>query len=202
MTNGITGRREFLGLGLAGVVWARSGLPAAALSPDDATAFVQATVDEVLALVKSGASTEEKAMKLRQILEARAALEQIAKFAAGRPGRDMTADQQSRYEDAFAGFLSRVYARRFQEYSGEEISVGRGSDAGKKGIYVKSEVSQRSGNPVVVDWLVTDRPGRIVIADIVIEGVSLVVTQREEIGAMLESRGGDFETLIADLAKN
>lgn len=195
-------RRNVLGLGLAGFAWMRSGMPALALSPADASAFVQATVDEVLALVKSGASTDEKAAKLRQIFDARAAMAQIAKFAAGRAWRDMSDDQQSRYSDAFAGFLSRVYARRFQEYSGEEVAVGPGADAGKKGVYVKSQVSQASGQPVQVDWLVTDRPGRTVIADIVIEGVSLVVTQREEIGAMLESRGGDFEKLIADLSKS
>jgi phospholipid transport system substrate-binding protein len=56
------------------------------------------------------------------------------------------------------------------------------------------------GQPVVVEWLVSDRPGRVVIADIVIEGVSLLVTQREEIAAMLEKRGGDVDKLISDLA--
>jgi phospholipid transport system substrate-binding protein len=54
--------------------------------------------------------------------------------------------------------------------------------------------------PIAVDWLVTDRPGRTVVADIVIEGVSMLVTEREEIGSMLEARGGDVEKLIADLA--
>jgi phospholipid transport system substrate-binding protein len=53
---------------------------------------------------------------------------------------------------------------------------------------------------VDVEWLVTDQPGQVLIADIVIEGVSLLVTQREEIGGMLEARRGDVEKLIADLA--
>jgi len=51
-----------------------------------------------------------------------------------------------------------------------------------------------------VEWLVSDQPGHPVVADIVIEGVSLLITQREEIGGMLEARGGDVEKLIADLA--
>jgi len=80
------------------------------------------------------------------------------------------------------------------------VSVGGVSDAGRRGLLVASEVTQPQGKPVAVDWLVSDRPGRTVIADIVIEGVSMLVTQREEVGAMLEARGGDHERLISDLA--
>ncbi|MEM7236859.1 MAG: ABC transporter substrate-binding protein, partial [Pseudomonadota bacterium] len=56
-----------------------------------------------------------------------------------------------------------------------------------------------NGAPVNVEWLVSDRPGRIVIADIIIEGVSLLLTQRDEIAGMLGKRNGDVDKLIADL---
>jgi phospholipid transport system substrate-binding protein len=73
-------------------------------------------------------------------------------------------------------------------------------DAGRKGMLVKTTI-QRSGEaPVGVEWLVTDQPGQALIADIIIEGVSLLVTQREEIGGMLEARQGDVEKLITDLS--
>ncbi len=50
-----------------------------------------------------------------------------------------------------------------------------------------------------VEWLVSDRPGRVVVADIVIEGISMLVTEREQIAGMLEARGGNVDKLIADL---
>ena len=174
--------------------------PAPALTPEDARAHVRAAVDAVLGLVRGGGSAAQKAAGLRDILDRFAALPQIARFAAGRAWREMSEAQQARYADAFAHYISTVYARRFQDYSGETVSVGGVSDAGRRGLLVESEVTQPQAKPVAVDWLVSDRPGRIVIADIVIEGVSLLVTQREEVGAMLEARGGDFDRLISDLA--
>jgi phospholipid transport system substrate-binding protein len=65
---------------------------------------------------------------------------------------------------------------------------------------VKTSIIRTGEAPVVVEWLVTDRPGRVVIADIVIEGVSMLISEREEIGSMLEAHGGNVEMLIVDLA--
>ncbi|MCL5777925.1 ABC transporter substrate-binding protein [Limibaculum sp. FT325] len=200
------GRRAFLGLaGAFGLTAATAGTlaptPALALAEDEARAVVQAAVDEVLALVKREATAEEKAAALQAIMERSAALPQIARFAAGRVWREMSDDQQGRYVAAFSAYIARIYARRFQEYSGETVSLARAIDAGKKGILVQSAVSQPGGGqPIPVDWLVSDRGGdgaRIV--DIVIEGVSMATTQREEIGAMFDSRGGDVEKLIEAL---
>lgn len=176
-----------------------------ALSEVAAATHVGETIDELLALTELPGSTDAKAPPLLEIMERRAAMPQIARFAAGIAWREMNADQQGRFVAAFSQFLSVVYARRFQEYSGVGQSGERYSqdgvvDAGRKGILVKTSISRESGAPVLVEWLVTDRPGRTVIADIVIEGISLLITQREEIGGMLEARGGNVEKLIADLA--
>jgi phospholipid transport system substrate-binding protein len=171
-----------------------------------AAGHVRATIDQVLALVAEGGSTDSKAPALLAIMRSRAAMPQIARFAAGVVWRDMNEDQQKRFIDAFENFLAVVYARRFQEYSGgvvqgaDTYEIDGVADAGKKGLLVKSRIARPDGAPVQVDWLVTDKPGRVVIADIVIEGVSLLITQREEIGAMFESRGGDVEKLIAALS--
>ena len=94
-----------------------------------------------------------------------------------------------------SGFQSIAESER-----GVRLSLGRVIDAGRKGMLVKTSIIRTGEAPVVVEWLVTDRPGRVVIADIVIEGVSMLVTEREEIGGMLEARGGNVEKLIADLA--
>jgi phospholipid transport system substrate-binding protein len=176
-----------------------------ALGENDATTHVQTTINEVSALVDSADDTAAKAARLRAIMEQRAAMPQIARFAAGTAWRGMDADQQARFVEAFTKFVSSVYASRFQEYastgkSAESFKVERVVDAGRKGMLVNTTIVRTGEAPVDVDWLVTDQPGKVLIADIVIEGVSLLVTQREEIGGMLEARRGDVERLISDLS--
>ena len=73
-------------------------------------------------------------------------------------------------------------------------------DAGRKGILVRTPVQVPGGQPISVGWLVSDRGGRIEIVDIVIEGVSMVVTQREQIAAMFQSHARDVDALISGLA--
>ncbi|MEL6197553.1 MAG: ABC transporter substrate-binding protein [Pseudomonadota bacterium] len=170
--------------------------PAAALDATIAKAHVQSTLDEVLTLVRAPGEAAGKADAFRAILEKRAAMPQIARFAAGRLWNDMSADQQERYTDAFTHYVSTVYARRFQEYSGQEVVLGQTRDKGRRGIEVASRV-QGGGQPVVnVAWVVSDRPGRTVLADIVIEGVSLAITQREEVAAIYGQQGNDPDKLI------
>ncbi len=191
---------QAFGLGLGLALGGLAAVPrAAALEADAARQHVQAAIDEVLTLVSKPGEAPGKAGALSAILTRYAAMPQIARFAAGRAWREMSPDQQTRFEGAFLHFLSTIYARRFQDYGGETVTVGSVSDAGKRGLSVASSVSQAQGSPIAVDWLVTDRPGRVVIADIVIEGVSLLVTQREEVAAMLEARGNDIERLITDM---
>lgn len=192
-------RRRLLAAALAGGGLATLPAAAQSLTEAEARAHVRSAVDAVLAIVTGGGGAPEKAAKLRKVLDRYAAMAQIAQFAAGVAWRSMSGDQQRRFTDAFEHFLSTVYARRFQDYSGQTVTIGQVSDAGKRGVIVASTVSQPNGQPIAVDWLVSDRPGRVVIADIVIEGISLLVSQREEIGGMLESRGGNVERLIADL---
>ncbi len=176
-----------------------------ALSEDEATAHVRGAIKEIMVLVDGPDDSALKAPQLLAIMERRAAMPQIARFAAGIAWRGMSEDQQTRFVAAFGGFISRIYSNRFQEYAGggppgEGFKMGRVIDAGRKGMLVTTSIIRTGEAPVEVEWLVTDRPGRIVIADIVIEGISMLVTEREEIGGMLEARGGDVDKLIDDLA--
>lgn len=193
-------RRSFLMAASIASGLAAIARPSAALTSEEARAHVRDAVDAVLQLVKSDAGTVEKAERLRKIFDRVAAMPQIARFAAGVAWRDMTEAQQSAFTESFVQYLSRSYARRFQEYSGGSVEIDGATDAGRRGLLVETTVVQPDAEPVKVEWMVSDRPGRIVIADIIIEGVSLLITQREEISAMLEKRNGNIDKLIADLA--
>lgn len=197
-------RRFFLG-GVAttlavGTTATLVGFPTAAraVTAEAAQAHVAQTIEEVLALVQAPGTAAAKAPQLRRIMEVRATMPQIAQAAAGRVWREMTPEQQARFTEAFTDYVAVIYARRFQEYEGQQVRVVGVRDAGSKGMLVQSNVIG-GGAPIVVEWLVSDRGGRVAINDIVIEGVSLVLTQREEIAQMLAGRGNDVEALIAAL---
>ena len=195
-------RRSALAMGAAAALAvALPGAPAFALSEDAARAHVREAADAVLALAARPGEPESKAGPLSEILSKYAAMPLIARFVAGPTWREMSDSQQRTFESAFLRFLSVQYARRFADYSGQTLTVGSVKDEGKRGLRVSSSVTQPNGPPVTVEWLVSDRPGRTVIGDIVIEGVSLLVTQREEVGAMLSARNGDIDKLNADLAR-
>lgn len=197
-------RRFFIGRSTAalalGAAFLGGGLPLRALAAtaEQAQAHVVQTVEEVLRLVQAPGTADTKAPQLRQIMEQRASMPQIAQAAGGIAWRQMTPDQQARFTDAFTDHIAKIYARRFQEYEGQQIQVTGVRDAGQKGQLVQSSVIG-GGAPIIVEWLVSDRSGRVAINDIVIEGVSLVLTQREEIAQTLASRGNDVEALIAAL---
>ncbi|MEM0923737.1 MAG: ABC transporter substrate-binding protein [Pseudomonadota bacterium] len=195
----MTTRRVLLQGLTVGIAAMTVPMRALALDSGVAEGHVEATVAELLSIVRGGGNDRAKADALKQVMQARAAMPQIARFVAGRSWRDMSNVQQAAFGKALLHSVSTIYARRFQAYAGETITLGGSTDEGRKGILVRSQVSQTSGSPVLVEWLVTDRPGRVVIADIVIEGVSLLLTQRDEVAGMLSSRGGDIDRLIADL---
>ena len=187
--------------GALGAVVALSSPMAMALTDDEAKAHVEKTISELIALLKETGTSASRAPKLRRIMETRANMPLLARFAAGVAWREMSEDQQARFIDAFANSVSVSYARRFDEYSGNpEITMGRTLDAGRKGILVETNVTGPNGKPVLVEWRVSDRSGRVEIIDLSFEGIWLTVTEREQIGAMFEKRSGDVERLIADLA--
>lgn len=196
-------RRGLLAGGIAGAAMFLMSLvasPAWALTGDQARAHVEGTVSELISLLRQPGSAEGRAPQLRRIMETRGNLPQIAQFSAGRVWREMNPEQQQRYVNAFSDYVASTYARRFSEYSGNpDIRIGRVIDAGSKGYLVESPVYGHSAQPVRVEWLVSDRGGRVEVVDIIIEGVSMAATQREEIASIFQRRGQDVNALIAHL---
>lgn len=193
-----TRRNVIAGAGAIGLA-AMSG-PALALTEGEARALVEQTLDELLAMLQTPGDLSVRAPALRKVMEKRANMPLIAKFAAGRVWREMNEDQQARYSDAFSHFVSETYARRFVDFEGDpNIRIGNVIDAGRKGMLVETPLQTPAGETIAVEWLVSDRGGRVEVIDMVVEGISMATTQREEIGAMFDSKGGDVEALISSL---
>lgn len=192
-------KREFVTTSIVAAIAATS-TSAFALGEDEAKAHIEQTLQDIRGLLRQAGNGESRAPQLQAIMEKRANLPLLARFSAGRAWREMSDRQQKEFTEAFATYVSVTYSRRFDEYSGDpDISLGNAIDAGRKGILVESPIKVPNGEPIAVEWLVSDRGGRIEVIDLIIEGISMAATQREEINAMLEKRGGDVDALIAHL---
>lgn len=202
MIRNLTRREAFT---LAGAALLVSGRPGWALETSQALSHVEGTIDRILKLIVAHGSEAETAAGLRRLIEERAAVQAVARFAAGRSWRKMSPSQQNAFTDALIGAVSAEYARHFRRFEGEPedlrkfVRILDATDAGRRGILVRTEILPVDELPVAIDWLVSDRSGSIAINDLVVEGISMVITQREVIAGMLEARNGNIEKMIADL---
>jgi len=187
-------RRSALSL-LAGVSVVALAGRSYALGASDAERFVTTVIEDLRRLVERKAGSDQ----FLSLLEAKGAVPQVGKFAMARNWREMSGSQQDAYQAAFRNYISRTYARRFGDYSGEDIIVTGSTDAGGKGVLVKSVLKRPNAQDTTVEWLVTDRLGPLKIADIVFEGISLSITLREVFGGMVDKRNGNIDLFIQDL---
>jgi len=122
----------------------------------------------------------------------------IARSTLGADANRVSRAQMRAYVDAFRGYISRKYGKRFNEFVGGRIEVKDVREV-KSWHEVRSMVYLRGQSPFEVSFLVSDRSGQDLFFDMVIEGISLRISERTEIGAMLDRRNGDIGALISDL---
>jgi phospholipid transport system substrate-binding protein len=110
----------------------------------------------------------------------------------------MTAAQKDVFSPMFEDFVVTTYSRRLDAYSGEQLMLGQARKAGKKVTAVGSQVTRAQGQPVDVDWMLRRNDGRWYVIDVVIEGVSMVISQRSEFATVISQQGG-IDGLIENL---
>lgn len=192
-------RRRFL-LGSAGFAGVLS-LPgtAGAMTRRQAEAYVERLVTEVLLIVNSGAPEATILRRFETTFRRYSDLNIIARSSLGVAWRRASEAQRKAYTEAFSRYVSIKYGRQFTPFKGATVSFHGSRDAGKKGILVKSMVHTRGRQPFEIEWQLSDRSGALKVFNLIIEGISMLSAEREEIGNMLEARRGNIELLIADL---
>lgn len=191
-------RRGFIAASAALMV-APSG-SAWALDETQARDFIATVVERLLSLIRADDPIEQKRLALRELLEETAALRTIARFSLGRPWRELSDAQRDEYVEIFTSYISRNYVRRFADYAGETVEVRSAVNEGpKKGVFVTSNVERLGAEPLVVEWRVVEKDGKPLIVDIYVEGVSLLLTQREEFDSLLDQNGGDVLKFMDEL---
>lgn len=197
-SDSILSRREF-GLTLVAAV-AMTALPhpALALTADAAKALVDKTVADINSIINSGKSEGAMLKDFEKLFTRYADVPAIARSVLGTAARSASKAQLSAYTKAFQGYISRKYGRRFREFEGGKIDVAE-ARAVKSYFEVISTARLRGEAPFEVRWHVSDKSGKDLFFNIIIEGVNMLASERTEMGALLDQRGGDLDRLIADL---
>jgi phospholipid transport system substrate-binding protein len=188
-------RRHFLS---AGLVLAASSLAVRrvwAQAAERASAFVQQTGDRLVAIVNGNLAPADKRRGLAQILETSIDIDGIARFCLGRFWRTATPDQQKRFVTAFHEVLVTNISSKLGEYRGVRMTVQRGREQDEEAI-VTTIVERPNNPPTTVDWLI-EKPGSAPrIIDVVAEGTSLRLTQRQDYASYLAQNRNDVDALI------
>ena len=154
--------------------------------------FIQGLADEAISVLSDRRGTiDERERKFRTVLRDDFAMKKIGRFATGKYWRQMNNDQKQQYQDLFEEWILKTYSIRFGGYSGETVNVLRTIKAGATDVFVRTRIDSSKRRSLKVDWRVRRINDKFKIIDVVVEGVSMLVTQKAEFGAVLRQRGVD-----------
>ena len=189
-------RRSVLGGALASGLMIAS--PSFAMSNAQAETLVDSVVAEINRIISSGASESRMLGDFEKLFVKYADVPTISRYALGNDARSASSAQMQAFTNAFTGYVSSKYGKRFREFIGGTIKVN-GSKPVKSYFEVSTTAYLSGQSPFEVTFLVSDKGGRPMFFNMFIEGINLLLTERAEIGAMLDKRGGNLDKLIADL---
>ena len=186
-------------LALAGV-----SRPAAADEfSDGALTFIEKlTGDAIQMLTGKELSRNERADRFRKLMLKNFALKGIAKFVLGRHWRMLTEPEKKEYLKLFEDLMVTTYADRFEKYSGEKMLVKKAEVRGERDALVHtSMIKLDSSKALKVAWRVRGKTGNYKVVDIMVEGISMVMTQKSEFGSFIRLNGGGVSALLGELKK-
>ncbi|WP_371169536.1 MlaC/ttg2D family ABC transporter substrate-binding protein [Aliiroseovarius sp. 2305UL8-7] len=192
----VTRRAVLGGLAGLGVLALVPGRALAAISAEKAESLITKVVGDINSIINSGASEAKMISRFESVFAKYADVNFIALSALGPDGRSASASQKKAFVKAFRGYVARRYGSRFREFQGGRIDVV-GSKKVKSRFEVLTKTSLKGKSPFDVVFVVSAKNGKFI--DMQVEGISIVKSERKEIGAMLDRRGGDLNKLIADL---
>jgi len=172
--------------------------PALALSEQSARALVDQAVAEINQIIAAGGSEASMIRKFGGFFDRYADESYIAAYAMGADAKRASGPQRSAFSKAFGEYLTAKYGRRFREFIGGKVIV-QGAKSVTNWVEVRANVQLAGQAPFEVTFFVSDRTGRDKFFNLTIEGVSLLLSERQEIGALLDRNRGDIDAMIAAL---
>lgn len=150
--------------------------------------FVRSLGDNVIQILKTE-PPESRRQKLHDIFTNAFDVNTMAKFAAGTYWRRADRGQQQEYLKLFGDYVATLYANKFGDYAGQEFKVTGQRASGDDDLAVESTIVQTNKSPVKVDFRVRKAANGFKIVDVYVEGISLLITKRDEFTTVLAREG-------------
>ena len=164
----------------------------------DEEKFVSAFTEAAISILSSDTISEnEKTESFTNLVMSSIDLPLISKFVLARSWKESSDDQKQRYLIAFKDYFVNSYANKLDQYSGEKIAIIDSEEAGKY-VIVNSNIVREGTDTLKINlkWRLLNRDGQIKIIDLNIEGISLIIAQREEFQSFLANNNYDLDKLI------
>jgi phospholipid transport system substrate-binding protein len=172
----------------------------------EAQDFIAQLSNEGLAfLANDKLSLAQKKARFKKLLDNKFDIKTIGQFALGVHWRNVSDNEKAEYLDLFEKMVVNVYARRFNEYQGQKFEITGASKRGKRDYSVSSRIlppQGQKGPKVSVDWRLREKNGNLKVIDISVEGISMIMTQRDDFAAVMQKGKGDIAFLLAELRKS
>jgi len=163
--------------------------------------FVQSTVNRASAILSDNLTKEEKIEKLKIIAIETVDIKGIGFYTLGKHRKNLNDGQKKKYSELFEEYFLKSFSSRLAEYSNPKIDVNSQEKINEKYTIVSSILVATAERPEVkIDWRIyTKNPEKPLIRDLIIEGLSLARTQKEEFNSIIQSNDGDINALFSSL---
>ncbi len=173
-----------------------------AKTADDAKSYINNVASEALSIIEKTSDKTAKKKKLEKLFAGSVDLQWVGKFVMGRYWRQASDDQKKRYLQEYERFILHHYTSRFTQYTSGSFEITDARDDGNDEYTVSMSLQDKSKKgepPVFVDYRIRKQGSSFMIFDVIVEGVSMITTQRSEFASVLAKH--DVEHLIDQLAK-
>ena len=167
----------------------------------DPEKFISEIIDEAKLILNSNSSQEEKAEKLSAIALKTVDIKGLAYYTIGKKRKEISSGELKKYEELFEKYFLKSFTSRLTDYSDPKINVMSADIVNEKYVIVKTLLLKTDKKPEVkIDWRVyTKDPQNPLIRDLIVEGLSLARTQKEEFASILSSNNNDINVLFSAL---
>ena len=168
-----------------------------------ASEFVSSLSIEASNILSSKLSEDEKIIRLKEIGEQSVDIEGVGLYTLGKYRKTLTDSQKKQYKELFKDYFLKSFSGRLVEYTDAKIAILSEEIKNEKYTIVYSKLIGTSDRPEVnINWRVyTKDPEKLLIRDLIIEGLSLARTQKEEFNSILANNNGNIESLFENLSK-
>ena len=172
-----------------------------AKNPSD---LINDIVNEAASVLKSSDPVESKIIKLNDIAERSVDIDGIGMYALGKHKKTMSDEQKTKYKKLFKSYFLKSFSSRLVDYTDPKINVVSQKVINKKYTIVNSILEATSKRPEVkIDWRIyTKNPDKPLIRDLIVEGLSLARTQKEEFNSVIQNNDGDVNALFKNFDPN